>query len=870
MKINHLCYLINRYSRRMKLFMVMALICVGAAAQTLQQADASYKEFIRLNNTGGDRSSMYSTLCACYTNYLAVLNHSRKGSADYTTSKTALKTIYPYLQNAAGYYSQNNDQTKANFCARAFVDMPLMDAFSGEAFQHDSYYPTIVYFAASNAYNAGDYTLAVKYLGEYLKTGETSKRKTVYGYMYDAYLKAGNAAMAKTILENTVTAYPNDYDVLSLAINASIDAKDYIGLANYVSKALAIRPNDPDLLNIQGKMYEDTRDYESALKVYTAMRRVNSHSLSVTEHVALNTYNLGVMYFNKASLEEKESNAKKLMKTADEYFSNAATIFNEILLSDPTSMKFTQALAIAYSCIGDAKALAATNFKLTALGGASVSSSVAPSLIGFDDKTVNVASAGSARPVASTPVATSTSVDTPSPQMKSSGQVPHFSAFAKEYVESKINSWKAKDQYETLAEYKKRVTNDAMKQKVEALKKEALQEYIRNYAVNITYSDMQLMPYDADNQAFLIRSRYGDMVLPVPREKNEAKIFESNWNGMQFSNPKYYVNGDTLALACLTFTTPTGERYQYDNQTALNYTVTDVDVNLPSIDLNIVADNHDNGKRKQTIVHQKETVGASDVDVNIPEVHASNDKTFAVIIANENYESVSKVAMAGNDGTTFSKYCSRTLGIPETNIRLYKDATFGGMIHAMQDLRNIATAFSGDIQVIFYYAGHGIPDEATKDAYLLPVDADGTQTEVCYSLNKLYSELSTLNARSVVVFLDACFSGSTSDGGNILASARGVALKAKKETPKGNMVVFSAASDAETAFPYQEEGHGLFTYYLLKKLQETKGNVSLKELGTYISSNVKQKSVVINHKSQTPTVSSSAAMGDSWQNMKLR
>ena len=150
------------------------------------------------------------------------------------------------------------------------------------------------------------------------------------------------------------------------------------------------------------------------------------------------------------------------------------------------------------------------------------------------------------------------------------------------------------------------------------------------------------------------------------------------------------------------------------------------------------------------------------------------------------------------------------------------------------------------------------------------MDADGTQTDVCYSLNKLYGELSALNAKSVVVFLDACFSGATGDGGNILASARGVALKAKKEDPRGNMVVFSAASDDETAFPYKEKGHGLFTYYLLKKLQETKGNVTLKDLGSYITDKVKQQSVVVNHKVQTPTVSPSAAIVDHWQDMKLR
>jgi hypothetical protein len=37
--------------------------------------------------------------------------------------------------------------------------------------------------------------------------------------------------------------------------------------------------------------------------------------------------------------------------------------------------------------------------------------------------------------------------------------------------------------------------------------------------------------------------------------------------------------------------------------------------------------------------------------------------------------------------------------------------------------------------------------------------------------------------------------------------------------PQGNMVVFSAAQGDETAYPNNDEKHGMFTYFLLKKLQ---------------------------------------------------
>ena len=103
----------------------------------------------------------------------------------------------------------------------------------------------------------------------------------------------------------------------------------------------------------------------------------------------------------------------------------------------------------------------------------------------------------------------------------------------------------------------------------------------------------------------------------------------------------------------------------------------------------------------------------------------------------------------------------------------------------------------------------------------------------------------------------------------MLASERGVALKVKKGVPQGNMVVLSAAQGDETALPNEEEGHGMFTYYVLKKLQETQGDVTLQDLSQYVIREVGRKSAVTN-KPQTPCVISSATVGSEWQSWKLK
>ena len=84
------------------------------------------------------------------------------------------------------------------------------------------------------------------------------------------------------------------------------------------------------------------------------------------------------------------------------------------------------------------------------------------------------------------------------------------------------------------------------------------------------------------------------------------------------------------------------------------------------------------------------------------------------------------------------------------------------------------------------------------------------------------------------------------------------------------MVVFSAAQGDETAYPYQDKKHGMFTYYLLKKLKDTKGLVSLGDLSDYVTSEVKRQSIVSNGKMQTPIAVPSLSVSGTWKSNRLR
>lgn len=260
------------------------------------------------------------------------------------------------------------------------------------------------------------------------------------------------------------------------------------------------------------------------------------------------------------------------------------------------------------------------------------------------------------------------------------------------------------------------------------------------------------------------------------------------------------------------------------------------------------------------------TVG-SDVDKNIPVSKSSNSRTYVLIIANERYQEVEQVPFALHDGEVFRQYCELALGVPANHIKMYSNATYNNMRSGVAWISE-AMAVNADAEAIVYYTGHGIPDEASKASYLLPVDGTGKDTRSAYPLNEFYQKLGE-TGRPVTVFLDACFSGAQRDGA-MLAQAKGVAIKAKPGTPQGKTVVFSAATGDETAGFYRKQEHGMFTYWLLKEIQATEGNVTYEQLNQSLYNKVRATSFDENNgKIQTPTVANGSEAAD-WRQWTLK
>ncbi len=264
----------------------------------------------------------------------------------------------------------------------------------------------------------------------------------------------------------------------------------------------------------------------------------------------------------------------------------------------------------------------------------------------------------------------------------------------------------------------------------------------------------------------------------------------------------------------------------------------------------------------------------SDIDFDIPVKEETHWNRFALIIGNENYAAFqpdlstnANVKYARNDALSFKEYAVNTLGIPDDNIMLTTDATLAQMKKDIAKLNLLAKNAYGKAELYFYYAGHGLPHEKTKDPYLLPVDVSGKNLEFAISLNEIFNKLTEYDTKKITCFLDCCFSGGARS--SLPFETRGIKIIPKHADIIGNMVVFAASSADQSAMAYDEQKHGLFTYYLLKKFKESKGEVTYGNLEKYLKQKLPLQSILINEKEQVPQISIGHNIDDDWQNWKF-
>lgn len=432
-----------------------------------------------------------------------------------------------------------------------------------------------------------------------------------------------------------------------------------------------------------------------------------------------------------------------------------------------------------------------------------------------------------------------------------------------EKVGKRVEAWQAKGRYESTADYTQRVT--------EAKRQEMIQSYttqvIDSLGRALFNPEITSTDYDADNQTFKITfADQSEIYLDVP--VNEAPVFDENMQRLNFSGQEFALTRDDLVLRKATISNPAnGKTYLYDSGRQLTFNTADLALNFDPIQVDVTTQN--TGSNVQVGTTQIE-LGKADVDVDIPETGLSNPDAIAVVIGNSRYQGdVPPVEFAVNDAKIVREYLVKMFGFKPGNILYEENATKTRLEVLLGNERTPGKLANfvkpGKSDVFFFYSGHGAPDPNSKTGYIIPVDGDPTALSISgYSLDVLYQNLAGIEAKSVQVVIDACFSGASGDGAMLVRNASPIGIQINNPAARlKNGFVVTASSGSQVASWYPEKGHGLLTYFWLKGLRgeadlDGDRQITSSELREYLSDpteGIPYWARRLHNREQTPEVS---------------
>ncbi|MBJ3774275.1 PAN domain-containing protein [Acuticoccus mangrovi] len=284
---------------------------------------------------------------------------------------------------------------------------------------------------------------------------------------------------------------------------------------------------------------------------------------------------------------------------------------------------------------------------------------------------------------------------------------------------------------------------------------------------------------------------------------------------------------------------------------------------------------------------------ASAAGSDIASAVAAGDKRYVLLVGVGEYSHTVPVKYVEENLDAVEKLMRESFFVPDANIRRIVDpsatdlfATFGFEAGAPGDFAGLDIA-EPDAELYVYYVGHGTRDlraagtsnAAASEGFLLASNSRLTAlSHTAYSYDTLLANLDAFQKAHfpqgrVVLFLESCFSGETSDGQSLNPTmgpmiAPPVGWDAPSETSD---VIAIAAAGADTPAYWDDERHrGLFTDALVTGLggaadhdpaANGDGAVTLDELGHWLERRVPTRAAQLLKGRQVPQVSDNAGSG---------
>ncbi|MGB9596292.1 MAG: caspase family protein [Candidatus Poribacteria bacterium] len=211
-------------------------------------------------------------------------------------------------------------------------------------------------------------------------------------------------------------------------------------------------------------------------------------------------------------------------------------------------------------------------------------------------------------------------------------------------------------------------------------------------------------------------------------------------------------------------------------------------------------------------------------------------KGWALVIGINKYPNLpgNQLDWAVADAEAVAELLVKKFGFEKENVILLKDAQ-ATKSNIMEKLNNFSDTDMVDREdcVLFYFSGHGqtvpLPRGAGEMGFLIPYDAKiGNLSKppnlvdyrkYCIAMNELNDAAKTIPAKHIIFIVDACYSGlvlGSHRGGINTALPDYLSRVARTEVQQ----MITAGGKGEKSEERPDLGHGVFTYKLLKGLDD--------------------------------------------------
>ncbi len=426
------------------------------------------------------------------------------------------------------------------------------------------------------------------------------------------------------------------------------------------------------------------------------------------------------------------------------------------------------------------------------------------------------------------------------------------------FVENKINKWQKKRPKELEKTYKRRVNKKEKEKKIMFAMNEAILKF-----ENIAWQSA-MRDYNLDQQSFKIKiDNFQEIYVQVPLE--EADDFDNNFNiGLKYLKAKMAIKDSSYVLLYVEIENPkNNKKYIYKNKEKYKLDINKIGFHFESTEKEKL-------KKKKEIPY---------IEIDIPITMKKNDNIFALIIGNEDYNSEKDTVLkdknvdltfAINDAKIFKEYLAKTIGVKKKNIIYIENAKENEMKDGIKNLIEFMKKNDSKYtEVIFYYSGHILPftHPRKRFPYLMPTNISEKNIEKAINLEDIYYEISKEKSHKTTFFIDACMG---INGREESLSESNYNVETKSNAIKGNIISFIACGDKQKNIYWKEKKHSLFTYFLLKKLKETSGNVNYSDLNKYLSKQVRLKASSLKSKKQNTKLMIGEKAKYSWEKWNMK